>query len=29
MFADEIDGASLGEIFKPAEWDKIWDGRLI
>ena len=25
---DEIDGASLGEIFKPGEWDKIyWEGR--
>jgi enoyl-CoA hydratase/carnithine racemase len=27
---DEIDGASLGEIFKPAEWDKIyWEGRRV
>jgi enoyl-CoA hydratase/carnithine racemase len=27
-FMDSIDGQSLGEIFKPAEWDKIyWDGR--
>src|SRR2546428_701361 len=24
VFMDEIDGASLGEIFKPAEWDKIY-----
>ena len=25
---EEIDGASLGEIFKPGEWDKIyWEGR--
>jgi enoyl-CoA hydratase/carnithine racemase len=30
VFMDEIDGASLGEIFKPAEWDKIyWDGRRV
>jgi enoyl-CoA hydratase/carnithine racemase len=28
VFMDEIDGASLGEIFKPAEWDKgYWEGR--
>ena len=28
VFMDEIDGASLGEIFKPGEWDKIyWEGR--
>jgi enoyl-CoA hydratase/carnithine racemase len=28
VFMDEIDGASLGEIFKPEEWDKIyWEGR--
>jgi enoyl-CoA hydratase/carnithine racemase len=27
-FMDEIDGASLGELFKPAEYDKIyWEGR--
>jgi hypothetical protein len=26
-FMDDIDGASLGEIFKPAVWDKIfWEG---
>jgi enoyl-CoA hydratase/carnithine racemase len=24
VFMDEIDGASLGEIFKPAEWDKAY-----
>src|SRR5947209_16998949 len=30
VFMDEIDGASLGEIFKPAEWDKIyWEGRRV
>jgi enoyl-CoA hydratase/carnithine racemase len=30
MFMDEIDGASLGEIFKPAEWDKTyWEGRRV
>ena len=29
-FMDAIDGASLGEIFKPAEWDKIyWEGRRV
>src|SRR4029077_9518320 len=29
-FMDEIDGASLGEIFKPAEWDKgYWEGRRV
>ncbi|MHB8661110.1 MAG: enoyl-CoA hydratase/isomerase family protein [Acidimicrobiales bacterium] len=29
-FMDAIDGDSLGEIFKPAEWDKIyWEGRRI
>ncbi len=28
VFMDEIDGQSLGEIFKPGEWDKIyWEGR--
>jgi enoyl-CoA hydratase/carnithine racemase len=28
VFMEEIDGASLGEIFKPGEWDKIyWEGR--
>jgi enoyl-CoA hydratase/carnithine racemase len=28
VFMDEIDGASLGEIFKPGEWDKLyWEGR--
>jgi enoyl-CoA hydratase/carnithine racemase len=30
VFMDEIDGSSLGEIFKPAEWDKIyWEGRRV
>jgi enoyl-CoA hydratase/carnithine racemase len=30
VFMDEIDGDSLGEIFKPAEWDKIyWEGRRV
>jgi enoyl-CoA hydratase/carnithine racemase len=30
VFMDEIDGASLGEIFKPAEWDKTyWEGRRV
>jgi enoyl-CoA hydratase/carnithine racemase len=30
VFMDEIDGASLGEIFKPAEWDKgYWEGRRV
>ena len=30
IFMDEIDGASLGEIFKPGEWDKIyWEGRRV
>jgi enoyl-CoA hydratase/carnithine racemase len=29
-FMDSIDGASLGEIFKPAEWDKLyWEGRRV
>jgi enoyl-CoA hydratase/carnithine racemase len=29
-FMDSIDGPSLGEIFKPSEWDKIyWEGRRI
>jgi enoyl-CoA hydratase/carnithine racemase len=29
-FMDSIDGDSLGEIFKPAEWDKIyWEGRRV
>ena len=29
-FMDDIDGNSLGEIFKPAEWDKIyWEGRRV
>jgi enoyl-CoA hydratase/carnithine racemase len=29
-FMDDIDGASLGEIFKPAVWDKIfWEGRRV
>lgn len=29
-FMDAIDGGSLGEIFKPAEWDKIyWEGRRV
>lgn len=29
-FMDEIDGPSLGEIFKPAEWDKLyWEGRKV
>jgi len=29
-FMDEIDGESLGEIFKPGEWDKIyWEGRRV
>ena len=28
VFMDEVDGASLGEIFKPGEWDKLyWEGR--
>lgn len=28
VFMEEIDGASLGEIFKPGEWDKLyWEGR--
>jgi enoyl-CoA hydratase/carnithine racemase len=28
VFMNEIDGPSLGEIFKPAEWDKVfWEGR--
>jgi enoyl-CoA hydratase/carnithine racemase len=28
VFMEEIDGESLGEIFKPGEWDKIyWEGR--
>jgi enoyl-CoA hydratase/carnithine racemase len=30
VFMDEIDGASLGETFKPGEWDKIyWEGRRV
>ena len=30
VFMDEIDGPSLGEIFKPAEWDKgYWEGRRV
>jgi enoyl-CoA hydratase/carnithine racemase len=30
VFMDEIDGPSLGEIFKPAEWDKAyWEGRRV
>lgn len=30
VFMDEIDGPSLGEIFKPAEWDKTyWEGRRV
>ena len=30
VFMDEIDGASLGEIFKPADWDRIyWEGRRV
>jgi enoyl-CoA hydratase/carnithine racemase len=30
VFMDEIEGASLGEIFRPAEWDKIyWEGRRV
>jgi hypothetical protein len=30
VFMDEIDAASLGEIFKPGEWDKIyWEGRRV
>jgi enoyl-CoA hydratase/carnithine racemase len=30
VFMDEIDGASLGEIFKPGEWDRIyWEGRRV
>src|SRR5689334_3766971 len=30
VFRDEIDGASLGEIFEPGEWDKIyWEGRRV
>ncbi len=30
VFMDQIDGASLGEIFKPAEWDKTyWEGRRV
>ena len=30
VFMDEIDGASLGEIFKPVEWDKTyWEGRRV
>ncbi len=30
VFMDEIDGESLGEIFKPGEWDKIyWEGRRV
>ena len=29
-FMDDIDGNSLGEIFKPAQWDKIyWEGRRV
>jgi enoyl-CoA hydratase/carnithine racemase len=29
-FMDNIDGGSLGEIFKPGEWDKIyWEGRRV
>jgi enoyl-CoA hydratase/carnithine racemase len=29
-FMDDIDGDSLGEIFKPAQWDKIyWEGRRV
>lgn len=29
-FMDDIDGDSLGEIFKPAEWDKTyWEGRRV
>lgn len=29
-FMDAIDGDSLGEIFKPAEWDKVyWEGRRV
>ena len=30
VFMDEIDGDSLGEIFKPGEWDKAyWEGRRV
>jgi len=30
VFMDEIDGASFGEIFKPADWDRIyWEGRRV
>jgi enoyl-CoA hydratase/carnithine racemase len=30
VFMDEIDGPSLGEIFKPAAWDKgYWEGRRV
>ena len=30
VFMDEIDGDSLGEIYKPAEWDKVyWEGRRV
>jgi enoyl-CoA hydratase/carnithine racemase len=30
VFMEEIDGASLGEIFKPGEWDTIyWEGRRV
>ena len=30
VFMEEIDGASLGEIFKPGEWDKVyWEGRRV
>lgn len=30
VFMDDIDGPSLGEIFKPAEWDKgYWEGRRV
>lgn len=30
VFMDEIDGPSLGEVFKPQEWDKVyWEGRRV
>ena len=30
VFMDDIDGPSLGEIFKPTEWDKVfWEGRRV
>jgi enoyl-CoA hydratase/carnithine racemase len=30
VFMEEIDGESLGEIFKPGEWDKLyWEGRRV